>query len=96
MGVRPATIMTDAAPNIPHQTLAEMDREFKQLGCLGHGGFRSVFLAKKRSYGRHSAVKVMLLDEEASKNQQSFLREPNAVVKLLNADKSALSRSQLL
>ena len=87
MGVKPATIMTDAAPNIPHRTLAEIDREFEQLGCLGHGGFGSVFLAKKRCSGRHLAIKVMLLDEEDSENQQSFLRELDAVVKL-NTDKS--------
>jgi serine/threonine protein kinase len=79
--------MTDAAPNIPHRTLAEIDLEFEQLGCLGHGGFGSVFLAKKRSSGRHLAIKVMLLDEEDSENQQSFLRELDAVVKL-NTDKS--------
>jgi hypothetical protein len=79
--------MTDAAPNIPHRTLAEIDREFEQIGCLGHGGFGSVFLAKKRCSGRLLAIKVMLLDEKDSENQQSFLRELDAVVKL-NTDKS--------
>lgn len=69
-------------PNIPYRTLAQIDGEFEQLGCLGHGGFGSVFLAKKRSSGRYLAIKVMLLDEEDSENQQSFLRELDAAVKL--------------
>jgi serine/threonine protein kinase len=88
MGIRPVTtIMTGAVPNIPHRTLAQIDREYEKFGCLGHGGFGSVFLAKKRSSGTHLAIKVMLLNEKDSENRQSYFRELDAAVKL-NTDKS--------
>ena len=44
------------------ETLAAVDLHYEQIGCLGHGGFASVFLAKKRSSGRKVAIKFFHMD----------------------------------
>lgn len=63
--------------------LAEIDREYTPVGCLGHGGFGSVFLAKKKS-GRKVALKFMLMDTDDDDQYDTFIRELGAVVKLNN------------
>lgn len=65
-------------------TLAEMDQDFFQVGCLGHGGFGSVFLARKQS-GRTVALKVMRLELDTVDPDESmsiFSRELEFVLKL--------------
>ena len=45
------------------KNLADIDKRYDQLGCLAHGGFSSVFLAKKRSSsGRKVAIKLFHMD----------------------------------
>ena len=39
-------------------SMETLDKKFTCLGCLGHGGFGSVFLAEKRSSGSKVALKV--------------------------------------
>ena len=63
------------------RTLPEIDKEFEQIGCLGHGGFGSVFLAKKPS-GRRVALKFMTLDPDDNSRFELFSRELNAVQRL--------------
>lgn len=64
-------------------TMAQVDGVFQQLACLGHGGFGSVFLAKKKS-GRKMALKFMRigLDDDEDEIHASFTREVDAVLKL--------------
>jgi len=64
-------------------TLAEIDQEFQKIGCLGHGGFGSVFLAKKKS-GRKVALKFtrFRLDCVLEDEMESFHRELDAVLQL--------------
>lgn len=71
------------APEEPQMTLAEVDNTFRQLECLGHGGFGSVFLAEKRS-GRRVALKMIRidLDDDEDEVHASFTREVDAVLKL--------------
>jgi serine/threonine protein kinase len=72
-------------------TLTAIDNEFHQVGCLGHGGFGTVFLAKKRS-GRQVALKFMKFEELNCGNDDGnddndevkdlFSRELDAVLRL--------------
>lgn len=76
-----------AAASIPTRTVEEINKEFHQVGCLGHGGMgTSVFLARKKS-GRHVALKVMLHDDD-DHCQECFTREVTAVSRLNKNDKS--------
>jgi serine/threonine protein kinase len=92
----PMSSPNPVAPHSPEATtdesfLAQVDREFTQLGCLGHGGFGSVFLAKKRS-GRQVALKCINFDPEDDGIYDAFVRELDAVVTLNSCDgKSVLS-----
>ncbi|MGK3741383.1 MAG: serine/threonine protein kinase [Bacillariaceae sp.] len=63
--------------------LKDLDRKFQKVKCLGHGGYGSVYLAKKVS-GRHVALKLMRisLDDDEDEIHELFLREVNAVSKL--------------
>jgi serine/threonine protein kinase len=68
----------------PVTTLAEIDQEFQQVGCLGHGGFGSVFLARKKS-GRQVALKFArfeLDNEDVDEEKSIWSRELNFVLKL--------------
>jgi serine/threonine protein kinase len=67
--------------DIPIRTLAQIDEEFEQLGCLGHGGAASVFLARKRS-GRCVALKMTTLDSSSDDDMRDWMREVHAVTKL--------------
>ena len=66
--------------------LTQIDQEFQQLGCLGHGGFGSVFLAQKKS-GRKVALKVVSFGEDEAM-YDAFVRELDAVLTLNSEDKS--------
>ncbi|KAL7562570.1 hypothetical protein ACA910_015447 [Epithemia clementina (nom. ined.)] len=70
----------DGSEMIP---LAHIDHEFQQIGCLGHGAFGSVFLAKKKS-GRLVALKFMRLelDGDAEEEHEKFYRELDSVLQL--------------
>ena len=61
--------------------LSDLDRDYSLLGCLGHGGFGSVFLAKKKS-GRKVALKVLPIDPDDEEEFSVFTRELEAVVSL--------------
>eukprot|EP00986_Skeletonema_menzelii_P018842 scaffold26732_cov145-Skeletonema_menzelii.AAC.8 len=63
------------------QTLNQIDANYECIGCLGHGGFGSVFAAKKKS-GRRVALKVMPMDTSDEEEYEKFTREIEAVVKL--------------
>lgn len=69
-------------PEVPI-SMSQLDGMYQQLGCLGKGGFGSVFLAKKRS-GRTVALKCMRigLDDDEDDVHSSFTREVDAVLKL--------------
>jgi serine/threonine protein kinase len=56
------------------RTLSAIDREYSILGCLGVGGFGSVFLARKGS-GRKVALKVMPMDTSDDDEYETFTRE---------------------
>ena len=66
-----------------HTQLAQIDQEFQQVRCLGHGAFGSVFLAKKRS-GRLVALKFMRfeLDGDEEEEEEKFNRELDSVSQL--------------
>eukprot|EP00978_Attheya_sp_CCMP212_P036669 scaffold168058_cov55-Attheya_sp.AAC.3 len=64
-----------------HRTLQDIDQEFEQLGCLGHGGFGSVFLARTKS-GRKVALKFSNVDDNEEVRYDIFNRELDALVKL--------------
>mmetsp|Transcript_30805 Transcript_30805/g.63297 ORF Transcript_30805/g.63297 Transcript_30805/m.63297 type:complete len:791 (+) Transcript_30805:370-2742(+) len=61
--------------------LDSIDDDYTPLGCLGTGGFGSVFLAKKKS-GRKVALKFMLMDTNDEDEFDLFTREIEAVVEL--------------
>jgi serine/threonine protein kinase len=64
--------------------LSFIDEHFQQIGCLGHGGFGSVFLAKKKS-GRRVALKFIRfneLDDDDDEGRDIMERELDAVLKL--------------
>ena len=63
------------------QTLDLIDTHYECIGCLGHGGFGSVFAARKKS-GRRVALKVMPMDTNDDEEYERFTREIEAVVKL--------------
>lgn len=63
--------------------LESIDREYAPIGCIGIGGFGSVFLAKKKS-GRRVALKFMLMNTNDEDEFDTFTREIGAVVKLNN------------
>jgi serine/threonine protein kinase len=66
--------------------LADIDERYQSLGCLGHGGFGSVFLARKKSSGRRVAIKMTNLNPNDQDHdvllRESFQRELDAVRKL--------------
>mmetsp|Transcript_27925 Transcript_27925/g.32566 ORF Transcript_27925/g.32566 Transcript_27925/m.32566 type:complete len:763 (-) Transcript_27925:54-2342(-) len=82
-------------PSIPKRSLRYIDRQYICLGCLGHGGFGSVFLTQKES-GRKVALKVMHLStspcndeeynnvdvEDGNDNYDAFLREIKAFIQI--------------
>ncbi|CAB9511486.1 RECEPTOR-LIKE PROTEIN KINASE-like 1 [Seminavis robusta] len=65
--------------------LSDIDYHFQQIGCLGHGGFGSVFLAKKQS-GRRVALKFIALDPNNHDNnddrKEMLRREFDTVLRL--------------
>ncbi|KAL9185619.1 hypothetical protein ACHAXT_003396 [Thalassiosira profunda] len=64
------------------RTLAVIDRDYASVGCLGVGGFGSVFLARKRGSGRKVALKVMPMDTSDDEEYERFTRELESVVEL--------------
>jgi len=74
---RSALLIDDA-----RRTLALIDRDYSSVGCLGVGGFGSVFLARKRGSGRRVALKVMPMDTSDDEEYESFTRELESVVGL--------------
>ena len=46
--------------NDTRNVLERIDKKYECIGCVAHGGFGSVFLAKTRNKGRHVALKVMV------------------------------------
>ena len=62
-------------------TLSQIDREYTSIGCLGRGGFGSVFLAKKKS-GRRVALKFILMDTNDDDGYDTCRREIEAVIAL--------------
>ena len=65
--------------------MAELDVNYEMLGCVGRGGFGSVYHAKKRSASRREvAVKLfrMSLDDDAEEILEVFTRELEAVLHL--------------
>jgi len=75
------SIVSDLDMQECRQTLDLIDANYECLGCLGHGGFGSVFAAKKKS-GRRVALKVMPMDTNDEDEYEKFTREIEAVVKL--------------
>ena len=83
-------------------TLWQIDNEFEQRGCLGHGTFGSVFLARKRSSGRQVALKFMRFElddgdsdeEEQQQQHKDYLRELDSMLKLDNNSFSSSSSSE--
>lgn len=65
-------------------TFPEIDRHYDQIGCLGHGGFGSVFLARTKSDSkRYVAIKAMpLLTENDNNLNESYQRELDALLTL--------------
>ena len=64
--------------------LSHLDREFEQLSCLGHGGFGSVFKARKIS-GRVVALKMSRWDldtDDIEECQSIWSRELKFVLQL--------------
>jgi len=72
--------------------LSDLDRDYSLLGCLGHGGFGSVFLAKKKS-GRKVALKVLPIDPDDEEEFSVFTRELEAVVSL-NSNEDARNNDE--
>lgn len=75
------SILSDFDLQETRQTLALIEANYECIGCLGHGGFGSVFVAKKKS-GRRVALKVMPMDTSDEDEYEKFTREIDAVVKL--------------
>ena len=75
------SIISDIDLQESRQTLNKIDADYECIGCLGHGGFGSVFAAKKKS-GRRVALKVMPMDTSDEEEYEKFTREIEAVVKL--------------
>ena len=64
--------------------LSELDKEFEQMACLGHGGFGTVVLAQKKS-GRQVALKISRFDldtEDIEECQSIWSRELKFVLQL--------------
>ncbi|CAB9513158.1 calmodulin-dependent protein kinase type II subunit delta [Seminavis robusta] len=77
--VSPDPSATRSEPKTP---LSEIDSQFQQIGCLGHGGFGSVFLAQKPS-GRRVALKFCELNNDDDDDRNEMLqREIDAVIQL--------------
>lgn len=72
----------------------QLDGEFEQLGCLGHGVSSSVFLARKQQSGRKVVLKMMPpseQDEQGNNSEQGssgedLLREMRALKRLNSRD----------
>ena len=64
--------------------LSELDGEFEQIACLGHGGFGTVVLAQKKS-GRQVALKISRFDldtEDVEECRSIWSREVKFVLQL--------------
>ena len=70
---RNATYLKDT-----QNTLSIIDRNYTTIGCIGIGGFGSVFLATKKS-GRKVALKVMPMDTSDDDDYEQFCREIESV-----------------
>jgi len=70
---RNATYLKDT-----QNTLSLIDRNYTTIGCIGIGGFGSVFLATKKS-GRKVALKVMPMDTSDDDDYEQFCREIESV-----------------
>ena len=66
-----------APPPLPDVTLAKLNTDYKQIGCLGCGGFANVFLAQKKS-GRKVALKVLRWDDEEDNNSNNNSNSSNS------------------
>mmetsp|Transcript_63048 Transcript_63048/g.186240 ORF Transcript_63048/g.186240 Transcript_63048/m.186240 type:complete len:741 (-) Transcript_63048:110-2332(-) len=88
MSFPPTHCAPTAAETTKALTLREVDSRYEQLGCLGRGGFASVFLARKRhTSNRLVAIKVMSIDKSDDEYAvESFMRELDAVVSLNTRD----------
>ena len=74
--------MYDDTMDDARRTLALIDRDYSSAGCLGIGGFGSVFLARKRGSGRRVALTVMPMDTSDDEEYERFIRELESVVGL--------------
>eukprot|EP00804_Cyclotella_cryptica_P000384 CCRYP_008693-RA/>CCRYP_008693-RA protein AED:0.03 eAED:0.03 QI:92/1/1/1/0.66/0.75/4/2971/765 len=69
-----------------------IDGSYECVGCLAHGSFSSVFLAKTRRKGRRVALKVMPMDTRDDEEYKTFIREIDAVMKLNAGNESGRSK----
>jgi len=69
---------------IQTRSVRDLDGDYEQLGCIGRGGFASVFLAEKRTSGRRVAIKVMVADDSGDEGywEKIIKRELESVSKL--------------
>jgi serine/threonine protein kinase len=65
----------DSSPP-PEMTLAKLNHDYRQEGCLGRGGFANVFLAHKKS-GRKVALKVFQWNNEDDDASLQPQRQPH-------------------
>ena len=71
--------------NVKVLTLSQIDDNYEQIGCLGRGGFGSVFLAQRKSESeRYVAIKTIAMTEH---KKESFQREVTAMLTLQRTDK---------
>ena len=85
---------SSSAPKTAVLTLHDVDNRYEQIGCLGHGGFGSVFLARKRTYPfRHVAIKVLPLHDN-EELRESYERELGAMMALNHRDSGADEQDQ--
>jgi len=73
---------------------SRFDSKYEQIGCIGHGGFSSVFLAKTRNSERKVALKVFHVEtdnvtssaEQIDEPPEAFIREISIMKKLQEQD----------
>ena len=69
--------------NDTRQTLSIIDREYTSVGCLGIGGFGSVFLAQKKS-GRKVALKIMQMDTSDDEEYENLKSRFNKCIQQID------------
>mmetsp|Transcript_2414 Transcript_2414/g.3527 ORF Transcript_2414/g.3527 Transcript_2414/m.3527 type:complete len:112 (+) Transcript_2414:111-446(+) len=81
-----SALMTKLPNTTTILTFPEIDSHYDLIGCLGHGGFGSVFLARtKTDSKRYVAIKDMpLLAKNDNNLNESYQRELDALLTLNN------------